>query len=79
MRVKSHAYCVPIVMEGRTRQGGRRYCNARCRNAKGEKCKCTCGGMNHGESYEKARANVRAYLKLMMPELPFKDGEIDDG
>lgn len=26
-------------------------CDARCENAKGHTCKCSCGGMNHGKAY----------------------------
>lgn len=38
-------------------KGGR--CNARCYNAKHEKCVCVCGGRNHGVGHDKAVDNTR--------------------
>lgn len=31
-------------------------CNARCYGAKGKKCHCVCGGVNHGKGLHKARS-----------------------
>ena len=31
--------------------GSKHKCDARCRNAKGHNCECSCGGENHGVSY----------------------------
>jgi len=33
-------------------------CDARCYNAKGERCRCICGGRNHGVGREKAANNT---------------------
>lgn len=43
----------------RQRLGGHqtRRCDARCYNAKGEKCTCICGGANHGVGLDKAVEN----------------------
>lgn len=35
-----------------------RTCNARCYDAKGQKCTCICGGKNHGVGYTTALENV---------------------
>lgn len=37
-----------------------RTCNARCYNAKGSKCRCICGGKNHGVGYSKALDNAHS-------------------
>lgn len=40
--------------------GGRtRRCDARCYNGKHARCKCICGGVNHGKGLEKAIENTR--------------------
>ena len=31
-----------------------RTCGAMCYNAKGKKCRCVCGGLNHGQGLEAA-------------------------
>lgn len=33
-------------------------CDARCYNAKGPRCRCICGGKNHGVGLAKARDNT---------------------
>jgi len=33
-------------------------CDARCYNAKGERCRCICGGRNHGVGLQKALENL---------------------
>jgi hypothetical protein len=40
---------------------GRRVaqCDARCYNAKGKRCTCCCGGLNHGVGLDKALENTR--------------------
>ena len=32
-----------------------RRCDARCYNAKCKKCRCVCGGLNHGKGLEEAQ------------------------
>lgn len=36
-------------------------CNAKCYNAKHEKCDCVCGGKNHGKGEEIARENTQEH------------------
>lgn len=39
--------------------GGRtRRCDAKCYNAKGRKCRCICGGLNHGVGLNQAAINA---------------------
>jgi hypothetical protein len=33
-------------------------CDAKCYNAKGDKCTCICGGRNHGAGLAQARENT---------------------
>lgn len=33
-------------------------CDARCYNAKGDRCRCACGGANHGEGIDQAIQNT---------------------
>ncbi len=57
-------------------------CDARCYNAKDEKCTCICNGMNHGGGKNKAIDNTKKYsetwlekyksekdFKVILPEL----------
>ena len=37
-----------------------RRCNAKCYNARGSDCDCTCGGVNHGVGEWQARQNSRS-------------------
>lgn len=36
-----------------------RRCDAKCHEAKHEKCTCICGGMNHGKGLKNAVENMR--------------------
>jgi len=38
---------------------GSRSCDGRCHEAKGDKCTCICGGLNHGEGLTRARELTR--------------------
>ncbi|MDD5701388.1 MAG: hypothetical protein PHU23_04980 [Dehalococcoidales bacterium] len=38
------------IMSWGNSSGTKGRCDARCHNAKGEKCKCMCGGRFHGKS-----------------------------
>lgn len=59
------------LIEYRNREGkitGR--CDARCHNAKRPKCKCVCGGLNHGVGLTEAKAwtiLAAAYLTAHAP------------
>lgn len=37
---------------------GKRYCDAKCHNAKGNKCNCICGGRFHGKGIDQARKEL---------------------
>lgn len=40
-------------------------CDARCYNAKGVKCVCVCGGLNHGEGLDQATQNTKDWKDNM--------------
>lgn len=42
-----------------TTGGTKRRCDARCHDAKGEKCECICVGANHGVGVKQAMVNTR--------------------
>lgn len=41
-------------------------CDAKCYNAKGLKCTCVCGGMNHGVGLNQAIDNIHKNRALLM-------------
>ncbi len=41
-------------------------CDAKCYEAKEEKCDCVCGGRNHGKGLEKALDNTKEYSEKMI-------------
>lgn len=49
------------VLIRETRSGGRRgrRCDKRCYDGKGSRCRCICGGNNHGKGLEKAVEETR--------------------
>jgi len=52
-------------------------CDARCYDAKHDKCECICGGKNHGAGRDKAVDNVREYAEKMVEEYATKNGLTD--
>lgn len=42
-------------------------CDARCYNSKRTKCKCVCGGKNHGIGLEKAIKNTKDIVSSLIP------------
>ena len=46
--------------------GGTRRCDARCYNGHGARCKCICGGINHGKGLEQAAENTREMAKGLL-------------
>ena len=40
-------------------------CDAKCHDAKGDKCKCVCGGLNHGVGLINTTVNTEAFHKLI--------------
>jgi hypothetical protein len=43
--------------------GERRRCDAHCYGAKTLRCTCICGGRNHGQGLEQARAQTAAWAE----------------
>ena len=44
-------------------------CNAKCYNAKGDRCTCICDGLNHGTGYKQAIENMVKMLEVFaLPE-----------
>lgn len=43
-------------------------CDAKCYEAKEDKCDCVCGGRNHGKGLEKALDNTKEYSEEMIEE-----------
>jgi len=41
-------------------------CDAKCYNAKGTKCTCICGGVNHGAGKNQAIDNTRMHSRFLM-------------
>lgn len=41
-------------------------CDSKCHNAKGFKCTCICGGMNHGVGLNQAIHNTHEHKDLLM-------------
>lgn len=46
--------------------GGTRRCDAKCYNGKHTRCKCICGGVNHGKGLEQAMENTREMAKDLL-------------
>lgn len=42
------------LMTFKSASGKKERCDAKCYNAKGEKCSCCCGGRNHGKGFVEA-------------------------
>jgi len=47
-----------------------RRCTAKCYNAKKPKCRCICGGKNHGVGQNQGIANTIAHFRHMGFEIP---------
>jgi hypothetical protein len=43
-------------------------CDAKCYNAKGDKCECICGGANHGVGLKQADANTQKMAEKWIEE-----------
>lgn len=51
-------------------------CDAKCYNAKHEKCVCICGGRNHGKGLAEAIENTQAMANQIIEETALIQGEI---
>lgn len=54
--------------------GRRRRCDARCYRGRVGRCRCVCGGKNHGVGFERAMENTR-----QMAEVSIKRAEAGKG
>lgn len=52
----------------RTVDGKIRCCDGSCHNAKGKKCRCICGGQNHGAGQEAAIYKTEAIDQAWLDE-----------
>jgi len=59
-----------------TTSNGTRRCDARCYNGRGHKCKCICGGMNHGKGFQKAMENTRNMAETLLKDENIKLGQM---
>lgn len=48
-----------VLIQQQTSSGKRRRCDARCYNGKNPRCRCICGGHNHGKGLERAVEETR--------------------
>lgn len=47
---------------------GTRRCDAHCYGAKGDKCTCVCGGVNHGKGLQQALENTKAMATSILEQ-----------
>jgi hypothetical protein len=52
----------------KTSTGATGRCDAKCHKAKRQKCKCICGGLNHGVGQKQAAKNIPEHLKEILKE-----------
>jgi len=50
----------------------KRRCDAKCYNAQRPKCRCICGGRNHGQGLAKAAELTRSMVEDTPVTIPFK-------
>jgi len=64
------------LISSESSSGQRRRCDAKCYNAKHDKCTCICGGVNYGVGLQKAVENTRQMVKefLQRPRSGHKRG-----
>lgn len=56
-----------LITTGNT-AGKNGRCDAKCYNAKGPKCDCCCGGVNHGVGLEQAIQNMNDMVQEILKE-----------
>lgn len=49
---------MPVLITVMNSEGVCEFCDERCYNAKGKKCDCVCGGINHGKGLTRAIKNT---------------------
>lgn len=58
------------LIESRSSNSSPRRCDARCYNGKKTKCRCICGGRNHGQGLERS---IRRTVEEIFPEIMKSD------
>jgi hypothetical protein len=59
--------------------GTRRRCDAHCYNAKMARCTCICGGRNHGQGLDRARAQTAEWAQAHLAVLAAQGDMIAQG
>jgi len=55
-----------VLIQQTSSSGQKRRCDARCYNGKHARCRCICGGRNHGVGLEKALRNTCEMAQRMI-------------
>lgn len=55
-----------LILHKNTDGGIKGRCDAKCYNAKGPKCKCVCGAMNHGVGHNQATSNTHQHGLILL-------------
>ena len=55
--------------------GSRGRCDAKCYNAKSSRCRCICGGVNHGVGLRQAVLNTATMAEEWLEK--YEDGQIN--
>lgn len=66
---------MPTLITFKNNDGTRR-CDAKCHNAKGNKCNCICGGRFHGKGIKQARKELTSKTREEIKKLN-KNGQLD--
>ncbi len=53
-----------VVLKSINSYGVTRRCDRRCHEAKGKRCRCCCGGKNHGVGLNQAIENAAEIVRL---------------
>jgi hypothetical protein len=59
--------------------GTRRRCDAHCYNAKTVRCTCICGGRNHAQGLDRARAQTAEWAQALLALLAAQGDMIAQG
>lgn len=51
---------------------GTRNCDSKCYDAKGKKCVCCCGGLNHGVGLKQAQENTQQLAEITLSHAGLK-------
>lgn len=71
---------MPTLMEYKTPDGKKGRCDGRCYDARGRRCRCACGGRNHGVGLALAAKNIHekfGEIKYDAEKNGFRDIKVD--